>query len=137
MKFAEHRRRRPVARWPHAFLLALCCICAAVAAESRQGHEQKQNTKPVAYFTDIAKRAGLTMMNTFGGVATKKYIIEKTGTDAAVFGGDHAGSTDIFNVNGTKLDGEQAKGEAASNHLSHNKPNGTFADITKKAGLVH
>jgi enediyne biosynthesis protein E4 len=136
MKFAEHRRRRPVARWPHVFLL-LCCICAAFAAESRQGHEQKQNTKPIAYFTDIAKRAGLTMMHTFGGVATKKYIIETTGTGVAIFDADNDGWPDIFIVNGTKLDGEQAKGEAASNHFYHNNHNGTFTDITKKAGLAH
>ncbi len=77
------------------------------------------------------------MMNTFGGVATKKYIIETTGTGVAIFDADNDGWTDIFIVNGTKLDGEQAKGEAASNHLYHNNHNGTFTDITKKAGLVH
>ena len=36
--------------------------------------------RPIADFTDIAEKAGLTMQNVFGGVDTKKYIIETTGT---------------------------------------------------------
>ena len=77
------------------------------------------------------------MVNTFGGVTTKKYIIETTGTGVAIFDADNDGWPDIFIVNGTKLDGEQQPGEAASNHLYHNNHDGTFTDITKRAGLVH
>ncbi|MGC2830440.1 MAG: hypothetical protein WB994_12430, partial [Candidatus Acidiferrum sp.] len=43
----------------------------------------KSNPKPIAHFTDIAKRAGLTVTEVFGGVNTKKYIIETTGTGVA------------------------------------------------------
>src|SRR5260370_824644 len=40
---------------------------------------------PIANFTDVAEKAGLTMQNIFGGIETKKYIIETTGTGVAIF----------------------------------------------------
>ena len=97
---------------------------------------QSKAPKPLAYFTDIAKPAGLTMTNTFGSVTTKKYIIETTGTGVAIFDADNDGWPDIFIVNGTKLEGFPAD-EAPTNHLYHNNHDGTFTDITQKAGLAH
>jgi enediyne biosynthesis protein E4 len=97
---------------------------------------QTKTPSPLAYFTDIAKQAGLTVTNTFGGLTTKKYIIETTGTGVAIFDADNDGWPDIFIVNGTKLEGFPA-GEAPTNHLYHNNHDGTFTDITQKAGLAH
>src|ERR1700732_317451 len=57
---------------------------------------------PVANFTDVAEKAGLTMQDVFGGVNTKKYIIETTGTGVAIFDYDNDGWLDIFIVHGTK-----------------------------------
>ena len=57
--------------------------------------------KPLAFFTDEAAKAGLTMKNVFGGVDSKKYIIETTGTGVAIFDFDNDGWPDIFVVNGT------------------------------------
>jgi len=54
---------------------------------------------------DIAEKAGLTAVNVFGGVETKKYIIETTGTGVAIFDYDNDGWPDIFIVNGTTLEG--------------------------------
>ena len=91
----------------------------------------------VAYFVDEAARAGLTAKNIFGGVDTKKYIIETTGTGVAIFDYDNDGWPDIFIVNGTTLD-PLSKGTAApTNHLYHNNHDGTFTDVTAKAGLAH
>ena len=64
-----------------------------------------QQTPHVADFEDVAEKAGLTMMNVFGGVDTKKYIIETTGTGVAIFDYDNDGWPDIFVVNGTTLEG--------------------------------
>jgi hypothetical protein len=97
---------------------------------------QDKTPKPFAYFTDVAKEAGLTMTNTFGGVDSKKYIIETTGTGVAIFDYDNDAWPDIFIVNGTKLEGFPA-GQAPTNHLYHNNHNGTFTDVTEKAGLTH
>ena len=59
--------------------------------------------QPVANFVDIAGKAGLTMSEIFGGIDTKKYIIETTGTGVAIFDYDNDGWPDIFIVNGTTL----------------------------------
>src|ERR1700740_1216039 len=91
--------------------------------------------KPIANFTDIAGKAGLTMQNIFGGVETKKYIIETTGTGVAIFDYDNDGWPDIFLVNGTTLEGSPA-GKSPTNHLYHNNHDGTFSDVTRQAGLA-
>jgi hypothetical protein len=96
----------------------------------------KSNPKPLAHFTDIAKKAGLTAPVVFGGVDTKKYIIETTGTGVAIFDYDNDGWPDIFIVNGTSLDAP-ASGKLPTSHLYHNNHDGTFTDVTKKAGLTH
>jgi enediyne biosynthesis protein E4 len=92
--------------------------------------------KPLAYFTDEAEKSGLTMKNVFGGVNSKKYIIETTGTGVAIFDYDNDGWPDIFIVNGTTLEGLPTA-SAPSNRLYHNNHDGTFTDVTEKAGLRH
>jgi enediyne biosynthesis protein E4 len=95
-----------------------------------------RSPKPVAYFIDVAQKAGLTMKNVFGGVFTKQYIIETTGTGAAIFDYDNDGWPDIFIVNGTTLN--PTPGETPpTNHLYRNNHDGTFTDVTQRAGLVH
>src|SRR5947207_15866324 len=76
-------------------------------------------------FQDVAEKAGLTMMNVFGGVDTKKYIIETTGTGVAIFDYDNDGWPDIFIVNGTTLEGFSSS-QAPTNHLYRNNHDGTF-----------
>jgi hypothetical protein len=94
-----------------------------------------QPAPKLAYFTDIAEKAGLTMTTVFGGVDTKKYIIETTGTGVAIFDYDNDGWPDIFVVNGTTLEGfPPVKGP--TNHLYRNQHDGTFADVTAQAGLT-
>jgi len=75
------------------------------------------------------------MMNVFGGVSSKKYIIETTGTGVAIFDYDNDGWPDIFLVNGTTLEGFPA-GQGPTNHLYRNNHDGTFADVTVQAGLA-
>src|SRR5215469_9042773 len=53
-----------------------------------------------AWFIDVAPQVGLRMQNVNGGVNTKKYIIETTGSGVAVFDYDNDGWPDIFLVNG-------------------------------------
>src|SRR5216110_3890115 len=101
-----------------------------------QEQAASQNAKaPLANFMDIGEKAGLTMTNVFGGVDTKKYIIETTGTGIAIFDYDNDGWPDIFVVNGTTLEGFPS-GQAPINHLYRNNHDGTFLDVTLKAGLA-
>ncbi len=84
---------------------------------------------------DEAAKAGLSASNTFGGVDTKKFIIETTGTGVAIFDYDNDGWPDIFVVNGTTLDPLPGQ-KPPTNHLYHNNHDGTFTDVTEKAGLA-
>jgi len=104
-----------------------CCVALAQA-------QTKPPQNAIAYFTDVAQKAGLTVPIVFGGKDTKKFIIETTGTGAAIFDYDNDGWPDIFLVNGTTLEGFPA-GEAPTNHLYRNNHDGTFTDVTVKAGL--
>ena len=125
------RRCQPIPRLRCALVLLLSAMFC---------HGQAPKTpvitapRPIANFTDIAEKAGLTIENVFGGVDTKKYIIETTGTGVAIFDYDNDGWPDIFIVNGTKLEGFPS-GKGPSNHLYRNNHDGTFSDVTEIAGL--
>jgi enediyne biosynthesis protein E4 len=109
-------------------LLLLLPVFVAFASEPAKA-------PPIANFTDVAEKAGLTMSNVFGGTDTKKYIIETTGTGVAIFDYDNDGWPDIFLVNGTTLEGFPA-GKAPTSHLYRNNHDGTFTDVTAQAGLT-
>src|SRR5260370_1183619 len=102
----------------------------------RTGKSEKANARPIVHFTDVAQKAGLTTPVVFGGEKTKKYIIETTGTGVAIFDYDNDGWPDIFVVNGTTLEA-LPKSSAPTSHLYRNNHDGTFTDVTEKAGLTH
>src|SRR5207245_5464339 len=83
---------------------------------------------------DIDEKCGQAITNVFGGEDTKKYITETTVTGIAIFDYDNDGWPDIFFVNGTTLEGFPAD-KAPTNHLYRNKGDGTFEDVTARAGL--
>jgi hypothetical protein len=85
-------------------------------------------------FDDIAQAAGLTAPTVYGGTAENKYILETTGCGAAFFDYDNDGWPDIFLVNGTTLERSSGEGRT-TNRLYKNNRNGTFADVTREAGL--
>ena len=83
---------------------------------------------------DVASEAGLRDPCIFGNNITKRWIIETTGCGIAFFDYDHDGWPDIFMVNGTTLAG-LPNSPGPTNHLYHNNRDGTFTDVTEKAGL--
>jgi hypothetical protein len=95
---------------------------------------QTASVPVIANFVDIAEKAGLKMTNVFGDQVSKKYIIETTGTGAAIFDYDNDGWPDIYLVNGTTLSPPQNV-RPPSNQLFRNNHDGTFTDVTDKAGL--
>ena len=120
-------------------LLLVTAAVLGVCAGLRVPRAGAPNRHPAfaggADFVDFGQKAGLTARNVFGGVDSKKYIIETTGTGVAIFDYDNDGWPDIFLVNGKTLDGSPS-GSAPTNHLYHNNHDGTFTDVTEKAGLA-
>jgi enediyne biosynthesis protein E4 len=82
-------------------------------------------------FADVASSAGLTTPQVDGG-DKKRYIVESTGTGVAFLDYDNDGWQDIFLVNGSRFDAPTA---GLTNRLYHNSRDGTFTDVTAKAGL--
>ena len=100
------------------------------------GLAPRAQDRPLGFsFTNVARQAGLDARTVYGDRTTNKYLIETTGVGAAAIDYDGDGWLDIFLVNGTTLDGF-AKGQEPINHLYRNKGNGTFEDVTARAGLA-
>jgi hypothetical protein len=113
-------------------LAALCLLGLSVAVDLDAG---SQDTAPPGFaFTNIAPEAGLSAVTVFGGERANRYLLETTGCGVAVFDYDNDGRLDIFVVNGTTLEGFPA-GQAPISHLYRNKGDGTFEDVTAKAGV--
>jgi enediyne biosynthesis protein E4 len=85
-----------------------------------------------ARFVDVAAQAGLHAPVIYGGVENKKYILEATGCGCAFIDYDNDGWMDIFLLSGTRLTGDPPE---ATNRLYRNNRDGTFTDVTEKAGL--
>jgi hypothetical protein len=86
-------------------------------------------------FIDVAKEAGIASKTVLVGHESKDFLLSTTGGGIALFDYDSDGWLDIFVVNGWGLK-DFPKGEEPTNHLYRNNRNGTFTDITEKAGLV-
>jgi len=110
-----------------------------VLGQGMGGHMTKPMAKPApsgrpfnARFVDVASAAGLHSPVIYGDVESKKYILEATGCGCAFLDYDNDGWIDIFLLSGTRLGGDPSE---ATNRLYKNNRDGTFADVTEKAGL--
>lgn len=84
-------------------------------------------------FTEVADAAGVRFVNMYGGVATKDYILETTGTGAAWFDYDEDGDLDLFLANGTRLGYDESL--SLSSALFRNEGGERFVEVTGPAGL--
>jgi enediyne biosynthesis protein E4 len=87
-----------------------------------------------ADFQDVAKAAGLTYTNVYGGLDRKDYILETTGNGVAIIDYDNDGRNDVFIANGTRLN-KPAGQDANLPQLYHNEGNGHFKNLAVQAGL--
>jgi len=92
-------------------------------------------------FVDITEKAGIHFQQQ-ASKTSRKYLLETMGSGVAVFDYDNDGRLDIFLANGAHIDDPMPKGAIPQkdgpkywNRLYHQKPDGTFEDVTVKAGL--
>jgi len=101
------------------------CLCVSVAVAF--------SAPSTPSFVDLASAAGLSHTTVFGNPDHNTYILETTGTGVAFLDFDNDGVLDLFFANGTTI--EPSKVEPRS-HLYHGNGNGTFTDVTEKAGVA-
>src|SRR5712692_7069067 len=116
-------------------ILAFAMLVSGQASKSVRTPTPAVKPAPV-HLEDIASQSGLTALNVYGGDTHKEYIIETTGNGAVIFDYDNDGWPDIFLPNGSLIEGFP-EGQEPSGHLYHNNQNGSFTDVTAKAGLAH
>jgi len=88
--------------------------------------------KGPAEFRDVTAAAGIKFVHNNGAFG-KKYLPETLGPGVAFIDYDSDGWPDIFLVNGTDWPGHRTKHTTPK--LYHNNHDGTFTDVTHKAGL--
>jgi enediyne biosynthesis protein E4 len=114
------------------YALAAMLVAAASALTRVDGRQPA----PLPFsFTEVGARAGLTAVTVYGGMKTNRYLLETTGSGTAAFDYDNDGWLDVFVVNGTTLEGFP-KGQEPTSHMYRNQQDGTFEDVTAKAGLA-
>jgi enediyne biosynthesis protein E4 len=83
-------------------------------------------------FTDITEKAGITFKHVYS--PEKKYIVESMSGGVALFDYDNDGYLDIYFVNSLTVDLAKSHQKTRS-ALYHNNGDGTFTDVTDKAGV--
>ena len=93
-------------------------------------------TAPLPRFVDVAAKAGVSARTVLQGDPTKDFLLSTTGGGVALIDYDNDDWLDIFVLNGGSLHGFP-EGQEPTNHLYRNNRDGTFTDVTLKAGLTH
>jgi enediyne biosynthesis protein E4 len=119
------------------FLLSLALFAAATVLS------QTSNPTPVVQprFSDVTSALGIHFQHV-ASHTSRKYLIETMGSGVALFDYDNDGRLDIFAVNGAPLRDPTPKGTIPQkagpehwNRLFHQRQDGSFEDVTEKAGL--
>ncbi len=109
---------------------------AQISTASTSPSPTKGLGSPLGYsLQDVAQEAHLDFLQVCGGDKSKKYILETTGSGVAFIDYDNDGWVDIFLVNGSSLE-HTASEDQPTNKLFHNNRDGTFTDVTSRAGLT-
>src|SRR6266853_6472128 len=88
-------------------------------------------------FEDDTKKSGLGKFQHVSGTAEKNLILEAPGSGVAIFDYDNDGWPDIYLVNGSTFDALRGKEKPPRAALFHNNHDGTFTDVTEKAGVAN
>ncbi len=101
-----------------------------------------QSAPTPGHFVDATEKLGIKFRQQ-ASPTSKKYLLETMGSGVALFDYDNDGRLDIFFANGARLDDPTPKGTIPKkdsskywNRLYHQKSDGTFEDVTERAGLT-
>jgi len=86
-------------------------------------------------FADVTKESGLDKFHHRSGTPEKATILETPGSGVALIDYDNDGWLDIYFVNGSTVPALKGKEPAPRAMLFHNNHDGTFSDVTDKAGV--
>src|SRR5689334_6688943 len=114
---------------PHAAILVSALAILLVA---KTGVGAAPDTRSSIQFRDVTQRAGIHFVHNNGAFG-KKYLPETMGPGVAFIDYDNDGWPDIFLVNGMDWPGHGQK--RTTPKLYHNNHDGTFTDVTHKAGV--
>jgi hypothetical protein len=96
---------------------------------------------PEVQFTDVTRTLGIPFVHE-NSATSNKYLIETMGGGVALLDYDNDGRLDMFFTNGARLEDPQPSGKPPDksdrkfwNRLYRQKPDGTFEDVTMKAGV--
>jgi hypothetical protein len=119
---------RPVCVFTTTVLVVFCLVGAATQTDVR--------------FLDVTQAAKIDFRHE-ASATSNKYLLETMGGGVAVLDYDNDGRPDIFFTNGSRLSDPMAEGEKPDksdrkfwNRLFHQNSDGTFTDVTEKAGLT-
>jgi len=125
-------------RFHAATCIGLLSLFPLLAAQ--EGAAPVLNLQPGS-FVDVAQQLGVNFQYR-SSHTSRKYLLETMGAGVAVFDYDNDGRLDLFFVNGAPLADPTSKrsipqktGPEYWNRLYHQKSDGTFEDVTEKAGL--
>jgi enediyne biosynthesis protein E4 len=88
-------------------------------------------------FQNVAAMAGLTSWHHKAGTPEKRLILEAKGPGVCLIDYDNDGWLDIYLVNGSTYDALAGKAESPHAALFHNNHDGTFTNVTAKAGVAN
>ncbi len=123
---------RSTAAGPLALSLGLSVLSIPAGAASPDAAPS-----PPFHFVDVAREAGLVHPTWCGG-EEKPHLLEEGGTGLGLVDYDGDGDLDLYLVNGWKLDGSEDGSEVVErgeDRLYRNRGDGTFEDVTGRAGL--
>jgi len=130
MKSISHPSARAV-RWGSVLIFGTWLFAATSTNSPTSGH-----------FVDVTEKLGIHFRQQ-ASPTSKKYLLEAMGSGVALFDYDNDGRLDIFFANGARLEDPTPRGSIPQkdnpkfwNRLYHQKSDGTFEDVTERAGLT-
>ncbi|HUI75485.1 MAG TPA: CRTAC1 family protein [Candidatus Acidoferrum sp.] len=112
-------------------MIVVCLLGLALSLRTLRA-KAKPAEGDAVHFVDVTREAGIHFVHNNGAFG-KKYLPETLGPGVAFIDYDNDGWPDIFLVNGTDWPGHGSKHTTPK--LYHNNHDGTFTDVTHKAGL--